>query len=210
MKMNTLKKDVLRLNDIKETYKSDLQEKKRTARSASRKTRRGGKVQTPSDLLTGKTLREYQGTSPVTVTSIHDHSIISFEDFKNLKTRREKTLTLYELRKRYSARQIADAWGTSLKLIYYYYNAYGVAGKNDVPEMVDAPAVEAKVQKKEPKVKAKLATSKTPPLQSECSFKAVGQYSAPSLARKLQGLAHTLHEGQLYKVEIHVTEVPHH
>lgn len=197
------------MNDIKETYQTDLQEKKRTARSASKKARRGGRVQTPADLLTGKERREYEGTSPVTVSSIFDHidHIISLEDFKKLKTRREKTLALYELKKRYTARQIAEVWGTSLKLIYYYYNAYGVAGKKDVPEMVDAPSVDAKPRKK--KAKAKPIASVALPQSSECSFTAVGQYSAPSLARKLQGLAHTLNDGQLYKVEIHVTELTH-
>ncbi len=199
------------MNDIKETYKTDLQEKKRTARSASKKGKRGSKkVQTPVDLLTGKERRQYEGTSPVSISNIYDHiDIITFDAFKELKTRREKTLALYELKKRYTARQIADAWGTSLKLIYYYYNAYGVAGKKDAPEMVGAPAVEAKIQKKEPKAKAKPATSKTPSLKSECSFVAVGQYSAPSLTRKLQGLAHTLNDGQFYNVEIRVTELPY-
>lgn len=199
------------MNDIKETYNADLQEKKRTARSAAKKARRGGKVQTPADLLTGKERREYEGTSPVSISSIYDHidRIISLEDFKNLKTRREKTMTLYELKKRYPARQIAEAWGTSLKLIYYYYNAYGVAGKKDVPEMVDTPTIETKPRKKGAETRPAVMPSNASPVKSECSFMAVGRYSAPSLARKLQGLAHTLNDGQLYSVEIRVSEVSH-
>ena len=202
LNVNNLKKDVSHLNEINETYTKDIQDKKRTAQSASKKAKRGGKVHTPADLLSGKERREYEAPSPVVVSSIYDHleHIPTIEKFKSL-PREEQIRVLTELKARFSVAQISNRWGVTPKTTYYHLNKLGLTctGKR-TPRPVQLAPLTA------PAVKPEVA--QTHPPQSKCTFVAVGNYNASSLSRKLQGLAHALCEDQRYHVEIHVTELP--
>lgn len=190
------------MNEITETYTKDLQDKKRTAQSASKKAKRGGKIHTPADLLSGKERREYEAPSPVVVSSIYEHleHIPAIEKFKNL-SREEQTRVLAELRARFSVAQISNRWGVTPKTTYYHLSKLGLSSQGKPNSKPAQPALQTAPT-------AKPKTAQTRPSQSECTFMAVGHYNASSLSRKLQGLAHALCEDQNYHVEIHVTELP--
>ncbi|MDN4471346.1 helix-turn-helix domain-containing protein [Gordonibacter sp. RACS_AR68] len=193
------------LNDFEKAFNEEVRDKKRTANGVHGRTgKRGyvGAVKTPADLLKGKERRQYEGTSPVTVSSIYDH-IIPHDEFKSL-SRKKKMILLYEYKKRFTAKEIAEKWDISDKTIYYYYRAYGVtSGDNPAPDAEEQQSSQAK------EAADTSPSENIPPALPaiECSFVMTGKYDGQSLGKKLGGLSYMMGDHLKYQVEIRIKEL---
>lgn len=207
------------MNEFEKSFKEEIREKKRTASGVhGKKGKRGfvGSMRTPADLLTSpKERRDYEGTSPVRTSKINPtDEIISHEEFKKL-NRQGKTLLLYKLRSKHTAKEIADTWGLSDKTIYYLYRAYGVTRGKTAPEQENANLEighsdfrNDKADEKDGKMSdSKPASEDRTFPKNECSFMLIGDFEAQSLGKKLNGLAFMLDDKLKYQVEIHVKEI---
>ena len=187
--------------DIKKTFNEEVREKKRTANGVhGRCGRKAKKVSTPVDLLTGKERRAYEGTSPVTVSSIYD-TIIPLEEFKSL-PKSKKMVYLYEYRKRFPARVIAKEWNLSEKSIYYYYRSY-LRANESTTENASRLASEPSKRNEESTVKPSSDANR------ECCFMMAGAYDSHTLSKKFSGLSHMLSDGLRYQVKIQIEEIAH-
>lgn len=203
------------MNEIERTFKEEVREKKRAANGVhGKKGKRGyvGSMRTPADLLTGKERRAYEGTSPVRTSKIDPVEIIPYEDFKKL-NRQGKTLLLYKLREKHTAKEIAKEWGVSDKTLYYYYKAYGVKrGRvaHDTKEAANSSQPSDKQGKPAPASQApgEPAESNRPhPPKNESTFFMTGEYEGHHLIRKLEGLSKMTATGMRYQVEVRVKEI---
>lgn len=203
------------MNEIERTFKEEVREKKRAANGVhGKKGKRGyvGAMRTPADLLTGKAKRAYEGTSSVKISKIDPVEIIPYEDFKKL-NKQGKTLMLYKLRSKFTARELSSAWGVSDKNVYYLYRAYGVTREKTA--FVEDEAVDSKGPQpsrdeeasasKPPKKQADEKRPHTP--KNECAFSMVGEYEGHHLIRKLEGLSKMTATGMRYQVEVRVKEL---
>lgn len=193
------------MNEFEKVFNEEVRDKKRTANGVHGKTgKRGfvGTMRTPADLLKGKERRQYEGTSPVTVSNIYDR-IIPHDEFKSL-SRKKKMILLYEYKKRFSAKEIAEKWDISDKTVYYYYRAYGVT--NESKPVYDT---------EEGSPNQSVSTKDEPPCENlhptlpatECSFVMAGEFDGQSLGKKLGGLSYMMSDSLKYQVEIRIKEL---
>lgn len=197
--------------NIKRVYKEDLREKKRAANGAhSLKGKRGlvGSVKTPADLLKGKAKREYEGTSEVAISSIYEH-FVPINEFKKL-TKRERTLYLYEWRKKHTAKEICEGIGLSdLHQVYYLFRSHGVEGQKK-SKKADAGKGAAGIKEALPSSSgsvAEAAPRMPDPEDYYCDVRISGKLTGRDLAKKLQGLALMALEDGRYELDLRFTEL---
>ena len=110
-------------------------------------------------------------------------------------------ILLYEYKKRFSAKVIAEKWNISDKTVYYYHRAYGVTKGNNPIEERSSSQCES--------TKGELSCECTPSTlpEIECSFVMTGEYDGQSLGKKLGGLSYMMSDSLKYQVEIRVKEI---
>lgn len=144
-------------------------------------------MRTPADLLTGKDRRDYESSSPVSVSSVYD-SVMPLDEFKAL-PKAKKMIALHEYKRRFTANEIALKWNLSPKSVYYYYRVY----------LKDSPTSKEKTDAKAVSDNAR---------DRQCSFAMAGDYDGRTLGLKLHGLAKMMADHLDYEVEIRVRELP--
>ena len=197
------------LNPYEKSFKEEVREKKKAGNGAhSKKGRQGhvrGGVKTPADLLTGKEKKAYTQPSPVTTSNLYydDSEIMSLQEFKQL-PRNRKMLVLDAYRKRFTARELSEAWGhASPATVYHYYRSY-----------LSSPA-ERKSNSSSKASKSDAADGKAPDKatphgrgEDKCVFVMQGEYRANLLKGRFEGLARMMaNDDSRYEVEVRVREV---
>lgn len=180
-----------------------MREKKLAASGVHGKTgKRGyvGTVKTPADLLKGKKRKEYEGTSPVIVSSIYDE-VVSLDEFKAL-PRNKKMIYLHEYRKRFTAKNLADMWGISDKTVYYYFRSYGM----DKPKSETNTKKEPTALPSDPLDQPSLSSESSKPSPDACVFLMKGDYDGSIVSKKLEGLSLMTMDSGRYHVEIRISE----
>lgn len=191
------------MNTIEKTFHEEVREKKLAASGVHGKTgKRGyvGTVKTPADLLKGKKRKEYEGTSPVSVSSIYDE-VVSLDEFKAL-SRNKKMIYLHEYRKRFTAKNLADMWGISDKTVYYYFRSYGMDKSKRETSAKKEPAVLPSDSLDQPS----LSSESNQPSPDACVFLMKGDYDGSIVSKKLEGLSLMTMDSGRYHVEIRISE----
>lgn len=198
--------------NIKRVYEEELRDKKRAANGVhSLKGKRGlvGSVKTPADLLKGKAKREYEGTSKVVISSVYEH-FIPIKEFKKL-TKRERTLYLYEWRKKHTAKEICEGIGLSdLHQVYYLFRSHGVESQKKTKEASGGKGA-AEIKEALPPSPSESVVEKAPctpdPEDYYCDVRISGKLTGRELAKKLQGLALMALEDGHYELDLRFTEL---
>lgn len=213
------------MNEAEQAFAAEVSSRKRMASGAKSKTgKRGyvGSVRTPGDLLKGAEKKAYEGTGPVRTSSTFDE-IMPFEEFKALPKGR-KMIALYEMRKRHSAKAMAEKWGKSEQTVYYYLNALGCRDYKNAEQTAEddkkhkqaqtAPVEQPQSKEPQPEItqeppQAVVSAQATVPQssKSECDFQLHGEWSGAEIAAKLNGLALMTSAEKTYWVNLSWKEI---
>lgn len=200
------------MNQYEQSFKEEVREKKRAGNGVHSKTGKQGRVRggvkTPADLLTGKEKKAYTQPSPVTTSNLYydDNEIMPLQEFKQL-PRNRKMLVLDAYRKRFTARELSEAWGhASPATVYHYYRSY-----------LSSPA-ERESNSSSKANKSDATDVKTPNKEKphdrnggKCVFVMQGEYRANLLKGRFEGLARMMaNDDSRYEVEVRVKEVARH
>lgn len=116
------------MSEAKQAFAEEQLERKRMLKGARARTGRhghsAGSMRTPADILTGAERREYEKSGEVMISSIYD-TVLPVAQFRAL-SKRERTLHLYEWKKRFSTKQISEGLGINLSQTYYLLKTHGI------------------------------------------------------------------------------------
>jgi hypothetical protein len=196
--------------NIEKEFYHEVNEKKRVGTGVhSRTGRRGyvGKILFSYDLMNPKERREYMKPSKVEVYNMFD-TIIPYNDFK-LMDRETRIKYLSEYTKRFTQKEIADAWGVKPDTVYNYFYRYkipvvkkarGGGPRKRVTETKPAETVSVvNTVIERPKIMVELGEG--------FSVQLNGEFDAETLQRRLEKLAFLLEEGKKYSIKLVLNEI---
>jgi transposase len=197
------------MNFEKEFYQ-DIREKKRVGTGIySRAGKRGyvGKILFSYDLMSRKERREYMKPSKVEVYNMFD-TIIPYNDFKLL-DKEQRIKYLQEYTKRFTAKEIAEAWGVKPDTVYNYFYRY----KIPVVKKARGGGPRKRVTETKPAEMVSVVNTVTerPKIMVELgegfSVQLNGEFDAETLQRRLEKLAFLLEEGKKYSIKLVLNEI---
>jgi DNA-binding CsgD family transcriptional regulator len=201
------------LNIEKEFY-SDVKNKKRISSGIhSRTGKRGyvGKILFTYDLMNPKERREYMKPSKVEVYNMFD-TIIPYNDFK-LMDRETRIKYLSEYTKRFTQKEIADAWGVKPDTVYNYFYRYKIPVVKKAHGGGPRKRVATITKETKPAETVSVVNTVTerPKIMVELgegfSVQLNGEFDAEVLQKRLEKLAFLLEEGKKYSIKLVLNEL---
>ncbi len=178
------------MNDIQAIFDQDVKDKKRIGSGIYNKTgKKGyvGKMRTPYDLMSAHERKQLN--EKVVSYSVYD-TIMPYEDFKMLE-KKARVRTLEEYIKRFSRKEIAEAWGVQTYSVHDWVSRLGLSS----PKQTE-------------KTNAQQKKDEGPVEKDEgFSIKLSGSFDGKEIQDRLVALAQILVEERPYDITFVVNEV---